>query len=89
MFTVYMPREALTDLHDAWLDGCASSRAALEQSVACVRNKLQEDPAALGESRGSDDERIVVGCGVAATFQIDWQRRFVRVVRAWPVRRAA
>lgn len=87
MFNVHMPSEALTELHGAWLESCATTRVALEAALAVLWSRLRTDPGGLGESRGSDHQRIAFGHGLAALYEVDAQGRLVSVLRAWPFRR--
>jgi hypothetical protein len=87
MFTVHLPQEAVADLRAAWYAGRPGACAALLYAMRDLHARLEASPSTLGESRGSVDERIAFGAGVAVTFKIDRERQLVRVVRAWSVRR--
>jgi hypothetical protein len=73
-------------LKAVWLYGCPEECAALINGLRDLRGRLAEAPGEAGESRGNG-RRIVFGAGVAALFEIYWDRRVVRILRAWTFRR--
>jgi hypothetical protein len=86
MYTIDMPEDAMAELVDAWSAGPPWLSADVEGGLTDLQRRLEQDPSGQGESRGGR-ERIVFAGGVAATFEVDPQRRLVRVLRAWPFRR--
>jgi hypothetical protein len=86
MYSIDMPEIAMAELVDAWSAGLPWLSAEVEVGLLDLQRRLEQDPASQGESRGGR-ERIVFAGGVAATFEVDPQRRLVRILRAWPFRR--
>jgi hypothetical protein len=82
-----MPESAMAELVEAWSAGLPWLSADVEGGLADLQCRLERDPYGQGESRGGR-QRIFFAGGVAALYEVDPGRRLVRVLRAWPVRRA-
>jgi hypothetical protein len=86
MFSVHLPPDAMADLDAVWSAGRSEECDAVIGGLRDLRSRLEVDPADQGESRGRC-QRIIIGDGVAATFEIYHERRVVRILRAWAFRR--
>jgi hypothetical protein len=86
MFSVHLPLDSMAELDAVWSSGRPEECAAVIGGLRDLRSRLEVDPAEQGESRGRC-QRIIIGDGVAATFEIYHERRVVRVLRAWAFRR--
>jgi hypothetical protein len=86
MYLVQVPEGAMVGLSAARLAGREDERAMRVGGLRDLLRWLQDDPDRQGESRGRG-ERVIIGDGVAATYEVYPDSRVVRVLRAWPFRR--
>lgn len=85
MFCVYQNQKAMTLLQQTWEIADDSLRNAIGQAIQHIGRALQNDPHEQGESRLSGT-RILFQAPVAVIFEIDEEKKMVRILRAWTYR---
>jgi hypothetical protein len=85
MFCVYQNQKAMTLLQQTWEEADDSLRNAIGQAIQRIGRALQNDPHEQGESRPGVT-RILFQAPVAVIFEIDEEKRMVRILRAWTYR---
>jgi hypothetical protein len=88
MFSVYKPHDAMAELRAAWERCDDGARARIGAAMLELERRLQGGPTEQGESR-EGGTRVLFHFPLAVSFEIDVERRLVRVLRAWTFRRAA
>ena len=82
MFAVVWTNQALDELADIWVGATPELRDRIEASVRRLGRQLQENPAALGESR-DDNRRVAFDPPVAIIYRVDTAGRSVLVTHVW------
>jgi hypothetical protein len=88
MFSVYRDQSATSSLRQTWLQADEPQRQILLRALHTLDQQLQRAPHKQGESR-HDGTRIVFHAPLAVLFEIDEEKKLVRVLRAWAYRAAA
>jgi hypothetical protein len=86
MYTLHVQEDALAGLRGPRSESSGSTQPLLQLALAGLWVRLKEKPADQGESRDSERLRVAFGQGVAALYELDEERRLVRILRAWPFR---
>ena len=86
MFRVEWLQSALNDLADAWMQGDAAQREAINVAVRGIDFRLERNPQTEGESRDKEI-RVTFAAPLAVTFEIDATNAVVLVHHAWTFRR--
>jgi hypothetical protein len=82
VFSVAWHDRALDQLANAWVQADSPTRAAIQQSVATLDNRLERDPENEGESRPSG-LRVSFEAPVGILFHVDMVNRIVSVMHFW------
>ncbi len=86
MFQVDWLQTALNELAAVWAGADSAQRKAITAANHAIDRRLERDPTNEGESRGPR-RRILFQVPLAITFEVDPQRRVVRVLPTWVIRK--
>jgi hypothetical protein len=85
MFCVYRNETATALLRRTWEGAGDALRTTILQAMQQIEQELQDDPHRKGESRPGG-ARILFQSPLAVLFEVDDEKRLVRIVRAWAYR---
>lgn len=81
-FTIVWEPGATDDIDQAWAEASKEHRAVLENAIETLLLALRDYPSRVGESRGSEIDRIAFVPPLVAYFHIEREESLVRVLAA-------
>jgi hypothetical protein len=88
MFSIYRSQEALTSLRQTWENGDAAFRDRIVQATLDMDQLLSKEPSEQGEAR-EGRARVLLHAPVGILFEVDDDRKLVRILRTWTYTRVA
>ena len=82
MFNVYRDQTSVLSLRPTWEQADEPQRQAILRALNALDKQLQSNPSEQGESR-SDQTRILFEAPLALLYQVDEDKKLVRVQRVW------
>jgi hypothetical protein len=82
MFNIYRSEAALAPLSGVWERADATLREAIMAASRRVDQQLHVAPNEQGESR-DDESRILFEAPLGIIYEVDEEKKLVRILRAW------
>jgi hypothetical protein len=82
MFAIYRSPEAMAPLRETWENADDSLRRAILEASHRLDRQLHKNPHKRGESRDGRT-RILFQAPIAVTFEIDEEKKLIRILRSW------
>ena len=86
MFSIFRSQAAMVSLKATWEGAGDALREAIERAARRLDELLQHEPQEQGESR-EDGTRILFEAPLGVVFEVDEDKKLVRVLRSWAYRR--
>jgi hypothetical protein len=82
MYSIYRSQSAVSQLKAAWNEADDALQQTLLAAMYDLDRRLQTNPREQGESR-QGTTRILFLAPLAVVFEVDEEKKMVRMVRAW------
>lgn len=82
MFSIFRSSQAVAPLQDTWERAGDTLREEILRATQRLDQQLCTDPQERGESRDGQ-ARILFEAPLAAVFEVDEEKKLVRILRTW------